>query len=457
MKKEAILIIFLALLSLNLVSAINLNVKVKPIQNSVITDLSEPAIFKLTIKNLGESDIFTIYSLVGIDIYPKTNFTIQQGETKILEIQVLPQKAILSKQGYFPFEYKIKNSLNEIQTERLTINIIKLKDAFTISLEPINPKSKKITITIKNKLNYEFLDLNAKFQSIFFNYEDSFSFKKLESKEIKIPLDIEKLKTSVAGNYLLNTNINFKSKSGDIESIIKFLEQPGIETTESKEGFLIKRNEIIKNNVGNTIKPVKITIKKNIFSYLFTTFNIVPTKTNRQGISINYIWEKDLIPNQELKIIIKTNWFFPIIIIIFIIGLYLLIKKTMERELELRKKVSFVKTKGGEFALKITIKAKAKKFIERINIIDKLPPLVELYERYGAISPDKVDLKNRRIEWNIPSLNKGEERIFTYIIYSKIGIVGKFELPKAKVVYEKQGTIKETISNRSFFINQPKS
>jgi len=456
MKKEAILLILLTFLTINLVSAINLDISVNPIQNNVIADLSEPAIFELTIRNLEETNNFEVYSLVGIDILPNTAFTIASGETKIVEIKVMPQEALLLKKGSFAFEYKIKNSKNELQTERLTINIIKLKDAFAITLEPINPNSEEISVIIKNKINYEFPELKSKFQSTFFNYEDTLSFKSLESKEFKIQLDAEKIKTTIAGNYLLNTNVNFQSKSGNIESIIKFLKQEGIETIENQEGFLIRRNEIIKNNVGNTIKPVKIAIKKNVFSYLFTTFNIVPTETSRQGININYVWKKDLIPNQELKIIIKTNWFFPIIIIIFALGLFFLIKRNIERELELRKKVSFVKTKGGEFALKITLNVKAKKFIERINIIDKLPPLVELYERFGAIAPNKIDLKNRRIEWNIEQLSKGEERIFSYIIYSKIGVIGKFELPKTRAVYEKEGAVKETTSNRSFFINEPK-
>jgi len=133
----------------------------------------------------------------------------------------------------------------------------------------------------------------------------------------------------------------------------------------------------------------------------------------------------------------------------------MIIKRSIETDLSLRKHVSFIKTKGGEFALKVSIRIKAKKFIERINITDKLPPLVHLYERYGAISPDKVDLNNKRMEWNVPVLNQDEERIFSYIIYSKIGIVGRFELPEARVVYEKEGKIKEATSNRSFFINEP--
>ena len=139
-----------------------------------------------------------------------------------------------------------------------------------------------------------------------------------------------------------------------------------------------------------------------------------------------------------------------------IIVLIILIRKQSGTDLILRKKVTFVRTRGGELALKITLKLRAKKFIERIRVIDRIPPLVKLYERYGAIPPDNVDTKNRRLDWNVDALNKDEERIFTYIIYSKIGIVGRMELPSARATYEKDGKLNDVVSNRSFFINEPK-
>ena len=60
------------------------------------------------------------------------------------------------------------------------------------------------------------------------------------------------------------------------------------------------------------------------------------------------------------------------------------------------------------------------------------------------------------MDWNIPRLAEGEERIFTYVIYSKLRIVGRFELPSATGIYEVEGKIHETKSNRTFFINEPR-
>jgi len=450
-----LIIISIFLISMNLVSAINLDVSANPISNKVISDIDEPARFNLTIRNLGDTKEFEIYSLIGIDIEPKSKIIIPSGETKTITISAMPQEALKSNKGFMTFEYRIKDEKNQIQKETLTINIIGLGEVFAINPEVINPNSEKTTISIENKANLNLNNVKIKMSSAFFDFEKILSFQALETKKLEINLNEDKNRLT-AGNYLLNTEVEFKNKRADIESLIKFLEQENIETTKLNEGFFIQRQEISKKNLGNVKKQVEIIIEKNLFSYLFTTFNIAPTDTKLKGFSNQYIWKKELIPNEELKVIVKTNWFYPIIILLLVIVLFILIKKSIERDLILRKKVSFVKTKGGQFALKVSLKIKAKKFIERINVIDKLPPLVKLYERFGAIAPDKIDEKNKRLEWNIESLNQGEERIFTYIIYSKIGVVGRFELPSAKAIYEKEGKIKRTESNRSFYINKPK-
>lgn len=40
----------------------------------------------------------------------------------------------------------------------------------------------------------------------------------------------------------------------------------------------------------------------------------------------------------------------------------------------------------------------------------------------------------------------------SYIIFSKIGVLGRFALPSASAIYEKDGEINETESNKAFFM-----
>ena len=456
MKKKALPLFLIILISLSIItiSAINLEVKSEPISNSFLVELDEPAIFDLTIKNLEKKDTFKLYSLVGINI-THNPIILANEETKKVRIYVTPQDSLKNKLQSYVFEYKIKDSNNDIQSETLTLNIVDLESSFSIKAEPIGPNTERIILDIKNNIMKNFKNVEFKISSKFFEHEEKISLKANEKKFIEIMIDQEKIKTLNAGNYIINTQIRLKDNIANIESQIKFLETEGIETSETKEGIIIQRSEIIKKNTGNVKKLVKITMEKNLLAYIFTTRNIATTKIETNGFIKKYIWEKVLIPNEEIKIVTKTNWLFPIFILIIILIGARLIRKSIYDNLELSKKVSFVKTKGGQFALKVTIKARAKKHLEKITIIDKIPSIVKLYNKFGTISPDKIDLENKKLHWNLSSLNKNETRIFTYIIYSKIGIMGRFELPETRAVYEDEGELKETISNRSFYVNNP--
>lgn len=456
MRKRAIPIAFtlmLFLVQFSLISAINLDVTSEHVSNTFIINLNEPAVFDLIIRNLGEEDKFEIYSLVGVEIMPKEAIRIESGETKRVRVQITPQESLrVKRDSPFTFEYKIRNSKNEIQKESLSINILDLSSVFSINVEDVNPESEKTTLSIENNIFYNFSSLKLKSSSVFFDFEQELSLGPREKKSFTIDIDRNDLKKVDAGAYLINSKLTVNEKTADIQSKIKLLEQEGIETTRSEEGVIIQRTEVVKKNIGNVKKLAFIVAEKNFFSYLFTTTNIPSTKISTDGFTRIYRWEKELVPNEEIKVIIRTNWLFPIIILIVIIAGVVFINKSMYTDLEINKKVSYVKTKGGQFALKVSIVAKAREYVERINIVDRLPPLVELYSKFGVIHPDKIDMTNRRLEWNISSLNKGESRVFTYIIYSKIGVVGKFELPETKAFYEHEGRIKEVLSNRSFYV-----
>lgn len=455
--KRTILMIFMSiLLSISFISAINLDVSVKPISDSYIIDLDQPAKFDLVIKNNGPMDGFEIYSLVGVNILPDLTYNLASGETRTISIEAVPQDALKSRKGFFTFEYLIRDSKGETQKEKLSMNIVDLADAISIESENLNPNSENIKLNLKNTLMNDFDEVKLTMKSAFFDYDSTFPLKALETKELIISVDKERLKKLTAGQYIIETQIKTSGKIADKQVIVKFLEQENIETIESESGVLVRRLEISKNNIGNVKKRVSITLNKNLIAYLFTTTNIVPTSSEFKGFSKYYTWEEELSPGESLKVDMETNWLYPILIIILIIVLFFLIKRYVEKDITFRKTVSYVNTRGGEFALKVHLRVKAKRYVERIKIVDKIPSLVSLYDKFGAVSPDKIDMINKRLEWNVEALNKGEERIFSYIIYSKIGIVGRFELPSARAIYEKDGEVKDTNSNRSFFINEPK-
>ena len=127
-KRILFITLFSFVLTLNLISAINLDVSINPISDSIIIELDKPATFDLTIRNLGESSNFEIYSLVGVDLTPEDPIFIESGNTKIIRINARLQDYLKSQKGPYTFEYKIKNSENEVQKEKLTIDILDLEN-----------------------------------------------------------------------------------------------------------------------------------------------------------------------------------------------------------------------------------------------------------------------------------------------------------------------------------------
>jgi hypothetical protein len=79
--------------------------------------------------------------------------------------------------------------------------------------------------------------------------------------------------------------------------------------------------------------------------------------------------------------------------------------------------------------------------------------MTKLYEGYGKM-PDKIDEATRRVAWSLGGLESGEERILSYVVYSKLQTVGRLELGAAKLVYEKDGKTDAVNSNKTFFVSE---
>ena len=383
---------------------------------------------------------------------PKGTFIIAAGETKTIEVGVYALDRLRKKTGVINFAYQIYGENSGIQEDNLLITIMPIQEALEIGVETITPNSTQAEIFINNKVNSSF-DVEAEFSSAFFSFSGKINFEPSKTKIINITLDREKLKTLIAGNYILTADFNIEGKSYKVTGDIKYAEQEEIKTKESVSGFFFRKNVIEKTNTGNIPVTATFNIRKNILSRLFTTFNFAPSEVNRQGIFVYYLFQKELKPGETYTLKVTTSWIYPIILLLIVSIITYLVYAYTRTELVLKKRISFLKTKE-HFALKVYLTAKARAFVEKIEISDKIPALVKIYEKF-LTPPDKVDYKRNRIGWKINSLHPGEERVFSYIIYSKVVVIGKFELPRAIGIYEREGKLKQAFSNRTSFLHEP--
>jgi len=453
MKK--IVILLLISLILPTICAVNLEINKTSENEVMILDINTPATFDLTIKNNGASDEFEFYTFFSLLEEPKQSILINSGETKNVKVKILPTYSI--KTGFSTFDLFIRGTDKTETEKQLTIRIINLEDAFEIGSGEIDTNTKRLEVYIHNKVNFYFDSIDAKFSSPFFEFEESFALGSNQRQNFYVDLNSEDYKKIVAGFYTLKVELTTKDKTSEIEGTIKFVEKDIVTTIRRESGFIISKKIIEKINEGNTLASSETVIKKNIVSRLFTSFSPEPDIVEREGLKIYYSWVREIKPGESLKVSVKTNWFIPFLIIILIVAIVVFAKKFSKRNMNLRKKVTFVKAKGGEFALKVSLFVHAKKYMEKVQIIDRLPALVKLYEKFGGEIPTKVDEANRRVEWNFEKLEAGEIRVISYIIYSKVGVLGKFALPSATAIFEREGEIKDEESNRAFFMAEQRT
>tara|TARA_Y100000310_G_scaffold345031_1_gene461296 strand:+ start:844 stop:2244 length:1401 start_codon:yes stop_codon:yes gene_type:complete len=454
MKKAPIFFAFI-LLIFPLTSAINLNIEEKSSNAVLIPEINRPAIFTLNIKNLGPTDNIEFYNLLGFSMAPKGTIDIDAGEIKEIELMVYPRENF-DFRGFYTFEYFIRSQDDSELLEKLTMKIVDLEDVFEIGSEEINPESNSMQIYVHNKENISFKDINGKFDSSFFEFEKVFSLGPNQRKNFEVSLNKEDFKKLMAGFYTFTTKLNIESTSLSLEGTIKFIEKDILTNKEEYYGGVVNTEIIEKKNEGNVLAETNTIVRKNIISRLFTTFDPEPDSVSRENVNVYYTWNREIPPGEILTITVKTNWLFPIIIAFLVLIIVMLVKQYKRRNLVLRKRVNFVHAKGGEFALKVSLTIHAKDTLERVQIIDRLPNLVKIYERFGSEKPKRINERTRRIEWEFDALESGETRVVSYIIYSKIGVLGKFALPEATGIYEKDGKIHESQSNKTFFISEQK-
>ncbi len=445
------LLIFLALslIFFQSISAINIAVESLETEKVMVAGIDEPVVSELKITNYGKSENFWFYNLLGFEMEPKEPILIRSDETKTVKLVIYPKKD-LDYRGFYSFKYYIRGQDSTEKELEEIIKIIDLKDAFEVGAEEFDLESNTVEVYIKNKENFYFRNLTVRFKSSFFDVQESFSLKPYEKKSFTITLNKEDFKKLIAGFYTFSAEIAAGTEKAVLEGVMKFVEKNIINSEEKEYGLLIKTRVISKTNDGNVFSRVEVVDEKNIISRIFTTFSPEPDLVEREGMKVKYVWNRELKPGENLKVVIRTNWLFPIIAVFLIIAIVVLVYRESKTDLLLKKKVSFVKAKGGEFALKVSVLVNAKKYVEKVKIIEKLPPVVKLYEKFGAETPSKKDKK--RLEWSFEKLEAGEVRVISYIIYSKIGILGKFALPPAIGIYERDGAVYETESNRAFFV-----
>lgn len=451
MKKILIGVVVFALFVMPLAAA---SIEVEEIDHgsTVVSEINNQVFYDLVIDNKGTADSFTLFSLIGLSITPDKSFLLSPGKT-IKEINATAPETILDKPGLYLLEYQIKGQNSGLYKDKLKVRIIPMKEAFEIKTGDIRIDDSEVNVTIKNLANARIQNTTMRLKSEFFDFTAKFSLEPFGSASFVKPLDRESIKKLVAGPYVITASVSNNGKEAKAEGVAIYLESSSVKTDESSAGFVIRKNTVKKTNEGNIPLTVEIRMKRDIITRLITSYSLEPTIAERGALTTTYSWVKEIGPQSSLEVVSTTNYTFPLVLLALVVLIGLLVRIYLRTDLVLNKRVSYVKTRGGEFALKVRVHVKARKNVDNVNIVDRIPGMAKLYEHFAGKGPDKIDSEGRRLFWSIARLNAGEERVFSYIIYSKVKILGRFELPSATAMYHTDNKGKGSVeSNRTYFV-----
>lgn len=437
-----------------LVPLVNASISVEKTDKGsvVISELNNPAVYDFTITNDGPTQSAEIYTLIGVVMTPRGTFEVPSGNSTV-EVKAYPTSDMRQRSGLYNVQYQIKGSEFGIFNDQITFEVVNLKDALAISAQNLRITDSQATVTVKNLKNTNLDNLGIHTVSSFFDSMINVSLRPYEEVNVSVPVNMEKAKALLAGPYVVLSEIDFAGVHTRIEGVINYLEKEDVLVTQSSSGWIIKDATITKTNVGNKRVVAHVEMTKDIVSRLFTTFSVEPTSVSRHGIFVDYAWDQEIAPAAALAVTSTTNYTVPFVLIVLVLFLAFVVWAYTRTNVVVTKKVSLVRTRGGEFALKVGVHVRARKHVDNVQIVDRLPSGTKIYEKFGT-RPDKIEESTRRLFWNIRTMNSGEERVFSYIIYSKLKIVGTFELPAASALFEKDGKMHEVISNRAFFASE---
>jgi len=459
MKREIALGIFFSAVLLILISfssaANAIEIEKKVISDVIAVEFDVPAEFDLRItNNRGDSDFFEIYSLLDVRITPAGTFQIDGLSSKTVRVTMLPRAKNIGFMGITYYVRGQKSDTADSVQDTFSVAIRPLSDIIRITVpEVISNDETEMTFTIANPEKINLQNTEVRVSSDFFDYNSTFDLSKDKSYEIKVPL--KPLKGLPAGVHTINFEFIVGGKKAIIPKQVKLVETIKITESEFKRtGLLSYTRSVIRKNDGNVDQYVNVQLTQSIFESLFSKYSPKPTSSETSGLSKTSVWRQELKQGEILNIKITVDYTIPVLILAALIIAYIIFKIVTRKKLILRKKILKVRTKSGEFALKIVISIKnTGREIKDVIITDRIPVYAKIHEKFGVIKPEKVE--NDRLTWKFDSLMPGEEHVLSYIIYSKIVYLGKINVPQAVAHYTDFNGKRDTaLSKKLVIINE---
>src|SRR3989344_4723287 len=428
----ALAVLFLTLMAFGAsdVLAAGYEVTLTPIKD-VITE-TQPAVFILSLANSDANVAYEIFSLSTDFSFLGETMVVPSGYTRESRLTFFPK---LDKSGIYEVTIFVRNQIpREEKTVTARIRLLTLKDSLSMYVEPslLKVSDSKLTLIIKNRADNNLENVKLGASSPIFSKDFEFSASAKEELRYEIPVSLKGAEGGQHDIHIKGYQDGTLAFERDIPYTLETIYD--FEQSRSLTGFLIREKRLTYDNTGNTKEEVNVEEDMSFLEKIFSYFSEKPAfKT--EGGSLKATWDLEVEPYTKEEVVVKTNYLLPLIMLVLIVGGFALTVRYQGKGIIVTKTASRGKSSRGS-AFKVTIRVKNRKdAIREVKIKDIFPNVAgaKVHEKFDFIKPAKIG--ENFVEWHLPLLQGGEERVFTYHIVSENELPGAISLPSATVNY----------------------
>ena len=412
---------------------------------------NDAAIFEVSISNnqLRNTDFFIAKNFFSerwrVAAQPYI-LSVESGFSRNTQLRIAPSKFLV------PGEYKlvigIESRDGSFKEELLLeIEVIPFgEDNVRTELivdDKIDPRIEStVRVELENLFNYNIDDVNIQLESDLFEFENNIELKanekRVEKFELNFPADVK------LGEYEFSVVVKTgKDVLGAANK--KVLLAPYSEVTEKifRSNKFNKNIVITKENTGTEKSSEEVNLELTWIEKILARYNIPPDSVNKADGKYIVRWFFSIEPGERVDIIVNLPYgTYLSILLITLLLVYLIFYITRRKVVLVKKIIDVTKDSEGIKGVKIILHLtnRGNKAIEKIRIIDYLPKMVAASGKdFGTMKPTRVQKSmdgRLRLVWDLDGLDRGEERIISYIARSSLSIIGKLLLPEAVVEYQ---------------------
>ncbi|PLW79646.1 hypothetical protein C0585_06645 [Candidatus Woesearchaeota archaeon] len=449
-KSIPLMIFFLLIMS---ISFADVNVEITPITDVIFED--EVALFELKIINTDSFEHYferpSTYQVDWVTYTSPGSIVVPANSIQIFNLTLDPKITVRPGQQEVLVSFKSPNLDDSIDENILVLvkSLNQIAPEYKISIAlgadapyDVDPREKlPVTVYLRNRNPINIANLTISIKSDLIEREVSFPFEPMEEKTEKIMFDLDRYQVPTEDEISVEVVINNKTFNQKTLPI-RVIEYSDLEEKVIMKESLLKTTWAIElTNEGNVVNNggylFPVTKLSNLFTSTEPETELI--KGDEQYRNFNLVFE----PLDTQTIYVETNYrsiLYTLIIIILSVTAYYLYRSPIV----LKKRIIPIHGEDGavnEFHIRLLVMNRTKQPVENISITEIVPKIVSVVKEHdiGTIEPSKVikhDKKGTLLKWEINYLEPFEERIITFKIISKLGIVGSMVLPKTKAKFE---------------------